>query len=70
MRGARVFVRNNKVKIEGDWWFWDEKGKTLRDRLRRKRESGMMRNSREKEKSGKEARGKKDNGEGRQIDEG
>jgi len=31
-KGARVFVGNNKMRIEGEWWFWDEEGETLRDR--------------------------------------
>lgn len=31
-RGTRIFIGNNKVMIDGEWWFWDEEEGTLRDR--------------------------------------
>jgi len=50
-KGARVFVGNNKIRIEDEWWFWDEEGETLRDRWGRERENGGMKTSGE-EKGG------------------
>jgi len=36
-KGARVWIGNNKVVIEGEWWFWDEETEVLRDRMGRER---------------------------------
>lgn len=44
-KGARVFVENNKIKNEGEWWFWDEKRKTLRDKMGKIKENGVVKNS-------------------------
>jgi len=44
-KGARVIIGNNRVMIEGEWWFWDEEKETLRDKLGKKRESREEKNS-------------------------
>lgn len=31
-RGRRVWISNRKLRIEGEWWIWDEEEKVLRDR--------------------------------------
>jgi len=35
-KGAKVWVGENKVMVNGVWWFWDEEGGGLRDRGGRK----------------------------------
>lgn len=36
-RGARVWVGNGRMTVEGEWWFWDEREGMLKDRLGRRR---------------------------------
>jgi len=44
-KGARVIIGNNRVLIDGEWWFWDEEKETLRDKMGKERESREEKNS-------------------------
>ena len=36
-KGSKVWVGNDRITINGEWWFWDEEGEILRDRRGRER---------------------------------
>lgn len=54
-KGAKIFLGNNKVMIDGEWWFWHEEEGTLRDRLGKERE-GKREKIRRKGKGGRRGR--------------
>lgn len=33
-KGKRVWLGYGKIRIEGEWWFWDKEKEVLKDRKR------------------------------------